>query len=300
MNRQQDIRQSDGWGKYLETLGWKIRKTSSGILIDIRPTFLGNFVKIQRPRKITEQDLEEIEKICRKEKCAYIKIELDYDQDESIFDSAGYKKTFSPNAVPSSIFIDLTKSEDDLWASLSRSARYSIKRAIREGYKVDNIRNPGLENLRESYDVFVKTAKFKHFYLPPFSQYSDRVRIYGDKSYLSVVRNAGGEIQSSKFCLGHKNMVLFVTGGSTHQARENKSGYLLMWEAIKFFKMEGYEYFDLEGRADERFSSFTKDWKGFTDFKEKFGGICVDFPIPRIKYLSKVYKVMSKIIRTDL
>ena len=63
MERQEDIRQSEGWGKYLEAIGWKTRRTSKGILIAIRPSFLGNFVKIQHPRKIEEEDIKEIEDI---------------------------------------------------------------------------------------------------------------------------------------------------------------------------------------------------------------------------------------------
>ncbi len=295
MNREQDIRQSDEWGKYLETLGWKIRKTSSGILIDIRPTFLGNFVKIQRPRKVTEKDLEEIEKICREEKCAYIKIEPDYDQDISVFEKTGYRESYSPNVVPSTIFIDLTKSEEGLWNELSHSAKYSVNRATREGYKAEFIKNPGPGVLKEIYDVFVDTAKLKHFYLPPLSQYSKRIELFGDKSYVCVVRNSEGKIQSGKFCSGHKNMVLFVTGGATGESRKNKSGYLLMWEAIKFFKNEGYEVFDLEGKDDTRFRSFTKTWEGFTQFKEKFGGVAIEFPVPRIKYLKKPYEIISRI-----
>lgn len=293
MNREQDIRQSDGWGKYLETLGWKIRKTSSGILIDIKPTFLGNLVKIQRPKKVDEKDLEEIEKICREEKCAYIKIEPDYGQETLIFDEAGYKNTFSPNAVPSTIFIDLSKSEEELWGELSHSAKYSVTRAVREGFTVEVIKNPSIDLLKESYEVFITTAKSKHFYLSPFSQYSNRVGIFGERSYLCIGRDAEGKIQASKYCLGHKDMVLFVTGGATGESRKNKSGYLLMWEAIKFFKKEGYSCFDLEGKEDKRFPLFTKHWEGFSDFKEKFGGIPIEFPIPKIKYLNRAFKIVS-------
>jgi len=299
MERQQDIRQSEGWGKYLQSIGWKTRKTSKGILIAIRPSFIGNFVKIQHPRKIEKEDLEEIENICRDEKCAYIKIEPDFDQDLSIFEGRGYRPTHSPNCVPSTIFMDLIRTEDDMWAEFSHSARYSINRAIREGYKVTTTKNPPEERLKESYNLFHITATKKNFYMPPFREFLIRVDYFGDKSYLCEVRNKDGVLQSSKFCLGHKNMVLFVSGGSTQAARKNKSGYLLMWETMKFLKGEGYEVFDLEGKYDERFPFQTRNWEGFSHFKEKFGGTPIEFPIPMIKFLSKIYGTVSKLMKAD-
>ena len=299
MERQEDIRQSEGWEKYLQAIGWKTGRTSKGILIAIRPSFIGNFVKIQHPRKIEKEDLEEIENICRDEKCAYIKIEPDFDQDLSIFEGRGYRPTHSPNCVPSTIFMDLIRTEDDMWAEFSHSARYSINRAIREGYKVTTTKNPPEERLKESYNLFHITATKKNFYMPPFREFLIRVDYFGDKSYLCEVRNKDGVLQSSKFCLGHKNMVLFVSGGSTEAARKNKSGYLLMWETMKFLKGEGYEVFDLEGKYDERFPFQTRNWEGFSHFKEKFGGTPIEFPIPMIKFLSKIYGTVSKLMKAD-
>lgn len=294
MYREEDIRQSDEWGRYLETLGWKIRKTSGGISISIRPTFLGNFTKIQHPKKITAEDLKEIGSICEEEKCTYIKIEPDFDQDLSVFGDAGYIESYSPNCVPSTIFIDLTKSEDILWSDLSHSAKYSVNRAVREGYVFEAVPNPTKEQIEESYRLFKITSRDKGFYMTPLSEFFVRNEMFGDKSYLCLVRNEDGELQQSKFCLGYKDMVLYVAGGSTTEARKNKSGYLLLWEAIKFFKKEGYRVFDLEGKDDKRFPLYTKSWGGFSHFKEKFNGVEVEFPIPRIKYLNKFYGLISK------
>lgn len=299
MERIEDIRQSDEWGKYLESIGWVTRKTSSGILIAIRPSPIGNFVKIQHPKKFGKDDLAEIEKICRKEKCVYIKIEPDYTQDLSVFEGEGYRPSYSPNCVSSTIFIDLTKSEEELWESISHSARYSINRAIREGYKVVSVTNPTYEQLRETYDVVAATSKLKNFYLPPYKEYSVRVKLFGDRSHICKVVDSENKLQSSKFCLGHKNMVLFASGGSTEEARKNKSGYLLMWEAIKFLKNEGYEVFDLEGKDDKRFPFQTRNWGGFSHFKEKFGGTPIEFPVPQIKFLNPIYRIASGLFKVD-
>ena len=51
---------------------------------------------------------------------------------------------------------------------------------------------------------------------------------------------------------------------------------MLVWEAIKLGKKLGKKYFDFEGIYDERFP--LKAWKGFTRFKQSFGGKEVVFP----------------------
>jgi len=67
-----------------------------------------------------------------------------------------------------------------------------------------------------------------------------------------------------------------------------------MWESILYFKKIAYKYIDLEGVDDERFPSFTKNWGGFTHFKEKFGGTILKLPPPYIKYYSPILKFFTK------
>ena len=46
---------------------------------------------------------------------------------------------------------------------------------------------------------------------------------------------------------------------------------LLVWEALKLSKKKDCKIFDFEGIYDERFPHVSKNWKGFTKFKEGFG-----------------------------
>jgi lipid II:glycine glycyltransferase (peptidoglycan interpeptide bridge formation enzyme) len=46
----------------------------------------------------------------------------------------------------------------------------------------------------------------------------------------------------------------------------------LVWEALKLAKKRGCRIFDFEGIYDERFPKAAASWKGFTKFKEGFGG----------------------------
>lgn len=288
------LRQSDPWIKYQKYLGWEIETTNSGIKIAIRKTRLGYVSKVQRPKNITEQDLDEIEKICRANKVIFIKIEPGTNQDEGILKVRGYQRSKFPLSPPSTVYIDLTQNEQQLWRNLSKSCKYSVRRARREGSMVETIQNPGEKELKEFHMLVKETGKTKKFYVEPFEYLMYQKEVFGNSSYLVKVYDEEKVLNGAKFFLGNKNVVTYLLGGTSEEGRSGKSGYVLLWQAILYFKEAGYEFLDLEGVDDDRFPLHTRDWGGFSHFKEKFGGDVVRLPPPYIKYESSVLKFLSK------
>lgn len=290
-----NLRQSDKWAQYLKHLDWNIEETSAGIKVAIRKTTFGNVSKIQRPKNISEQDMDEIEKICKDKKCVFIKIEPGTKQDEGILKARGYQVSKFPLSPPSTIYIDLSQSEQKLWKNLTRSCKYSVRRARREGSAVETIQNPNEKELKEFYMIAKDTAKKKKFYIEPFEHLLKQKEVFGDSSYLAKVYDDEKVLHGAKYYLGNKNVVTFTMGGTSEEGRQGKGGYVLLWQSILYFKELGYEFLDLEGVDDDRFPLFTREWGGFSHFKEKFGGTIVRLPPPYIKYESSVLKFLSKI-----
>jgi hypothetical protein len=284
MMRFDDIRQSKAWGNYLSQLGWKIYFTSNEVLIAVRKLGFTSVIKIQRPRSLVKKDLEEIDEIVKKEKPMFIKMEAFFDQDLSIFKPAGYLASENPLSVPSTLYIDLTHPEEKLWKDVSHSAKYSIHRAERENTKIEFISNPTDAQLTEFYKMHLQTARRKSFYTISYKEVEARVRSFGDYSYLALAYNSSGNLVSERLYLAYKDMVLYSLGGTAEDMHKEKGGYLLVWKSFLYLKNLGYKILDQEGVMDKRFVSFTKRWKGFSDFKEKFGGEIIKFPAPFIKY----------------
>lgn len=295
ISRELDIRQSDAWGRYLSLLGWHQLRTTRGTGVVFRKMFFGSVVKVQRPKNVTIEDLQEVEKICRKNKALFIKVDPDFDQDPSVFESAGFEQSYSPLCPPTTIFIDLTKSEAELWRAISHSGKYSINRARREGAYTKFYRNPSVAVLKKYHEIAVETGKLKHFYTQPFNELLAKVKAFENECIIAVVYDKNDIMVGSKLFLCANGMVLYNTGGTTAKGRHQKSGYLLVWETFKYFKALGYRVMDLEGKDDKRFPLFTKNWEGFSYFKEKFGGEVVEFPIPYIKFLNPVMAFMAKV-----
>jgi lipid II:glycine glycyltransferase (peptidoglycan interpeptide bridge formation enzyme) len=289
-----DIRQSDNWARYLETLGWHFVKTKAGVNIEFKKLGPVSLVKIQRPRQLSQKDLEEFEQLCKQNKSLFIKIEPWIEQNLEVLEKNGYHISNAPLAPPTTIYIDLVKSKEELWHSVSRSGKYSIRRAQREGVRVEYFKNPSEELLKEFYGVEADTGKKKKFYVQSLQDLKAKAEEFGDECYIIKVFDGENNLCGMNFYLGFKGNIWFIHGGTTDTGRKNKTGYDLVWQAILYFKELGYKVMDLEGKDDDRFPAFTKDWGGFSHFKEKFGGEVVEFPKPRIKYLNPFLKFIAK------
>ena len=291
-----DVKQSEGWGKYLESFGWKIVHADCGANIAIIHSLFGNLVKIQHPPVFDQAGFDKIEDICKKNKAALVKLEPFVGQDESIILAGGYIKSLSPHCCPSTIVIDLSKTKEELWNTVSHSGKYAVNRARREGDYVKFYPNPQDDVLRPYYKMCRRTGFVKRFYVQPYKELVDRAKLFGDKAILAIVYNKNNEMVSGKFYLGDGYTTLYVTGGTTDAGRKERGGFLLMWESFLYLKDAGYKVLDLEGTTDPRFPVFTKRWGGFAHFKEKFGGETIRFPLPYVKFNSLLMKFFGLVM----
>lgn len=295
-----DIRQDDKWADYLKTYGWSSHKTSRGINIFYLKNTAISVVKIQHPNILEDKDIVEIEEFCKTLKPLFIKIEPFLGQDETLLEKKGYLKSNSPLSPPSTIYMDLTKSEEELWNSLSHSAKYSIKRAQREGTVTRFYQNPLKEKIEPYFEVLKKTGRRKHFIVLPVNDIFRRVKIYGKECHLVLSYDKEGDLLSGKFYLCSNDVVLYSSGGTSEKGLKTKAGYDLLWKSLLYFKGLGYKVLDLEGKDDSRYPDSTKTWGGFSHFKEKFGGQDIEFPYSYIKYISPVFKILSKFFKLPL
>jgi len=295
MKQFQDIRQSENWGRYLTSLGWKIKDTPGGVMAAIRNLGVGSFIKIQRPHLLSDLDIKEIDELCKNERPLFIKIEPWMSQDEEVLKRNGYEACLIPLSVPSTMYIDLEKTGAELWNNVSHSGKYSINRANREGAEVEFFQNPEEEKLRIFYLMHRKTAKKHGFYTISFKEVLSRSRSFANESYLVLAYDGKNNIASGKLFLGYKDMVIYSMGATSKIGRGDKVGYKLLWESILYFKRLGYKILDLEGVSDKRFPFLTGKWGGFSYFKEKFGGEVIRFPPPYIKYPNLFFRFVGKL-----
>ena len=176
--------------------------------------------------------------------------------------------------TPTSFWIDLTKSENDLFKSFSSKTRYNIRLAEKHGVEV--VEN----NLKEAYEKYLKltfeTAKRQGFYAHS-ERYHRLMWQHLNKEPIGqnfqpiahlLTANYQGETITTWILFVWKDFLYYPYGASSDKYRNVMANNLIMWEAIKFGKKMGLKTFDLWGR---------EEGKGFTKFKEGYNPQVVEF-----------------------
>lgn len=296
-----DLRQTPQYARYMKSLSWEVVITPlhKGVISNgasyvycRKIPLLGSIAKLQRPPKI---DFKQIRRIIDEHKITAFYLEPSA---PISFKSAkiGFKDAKSAFLPAKTIHIDLTKSEDQLLKEMKPKTRYNIKIARKRGVIVKQT---------TEIDGFIslwKSSATRRFALPQSKEISALWQAFGQKAHLLLAHkdSNGMHVHSSTVNQPLAGVLVCYSPGSAFYmyAASNKEGKklfaptLIAWEAIKLAKKNRCKTFDFEGIYDERYSS-TKSWKGFTKFKEGFGGKAVEFPRTLVCHKNPLFKLFN-------
>jgi lipid II:glycine glycyltransferase (peptidoglycan interpeptide bridge formation enzyme) len=159
--------------------------------------------------------------------------------------------------------VDLTRASEALWSDLRSGARWSVKKARRNGVRVAD---EGLGSLPEVEAMYRDTARRLGF--PPGS-FQAVVRAFVEDGDTRVVvgRSPSGEALAAAVLVPCGARVIEVYGCATTSGMEQQAGHLVKWEALQTSQERGFEAYDMWG-ADE---------PGIAWFKAGFGGTEVEY-----------------------
>ncbi|MDO8503701.1 MAG: peptidoglycan bridge formation glycyltransferase FemA/FemB family protein [bacterium] len=288
----------------MEQLGWQViqcqmQNAKCQIFIKHVP-ILGNIAKLQRPTNIPTT--KEIDKIAGQYKIAAFYVEPAVDLR---FERA--KSSFIPAKT---IQIDLAKSEKELLSEMKPKTRYNIKVAQKRGVIIEASHNTELAlkrspsesrpTGRSGIESFValwhSSARQRGMFLGQKKEIKAMFKAFGPRAHLLLAYES--QVTSRESPVAGVLLVRSATTTYYMYAASTKTGNklfaptLLVWEAIKLAKSARCKIFDFEGIYDERYKQ-TKNWKGFTKFKEGFGGKIITYPGTFVKY----YNPLAKLLR---
>lgn len=261
--------QSKEWSEFRKEWGNDVSLTKLGLIIFSKIPYtkytVGTYIRGKTPNKT---NLLELKRIGEQKKAIFIKIEPNQLKRKKLVDEleklglvAG-KRLFTPT----SFWIDLEMSEDDLLKSFSSKTRYNIRLAQKHGVEVK------IDNSDEAFNKYLEltqeTNKRQGFYshTPRYHKLMWK-HLKGKVANLLVARYKG-EIVSTWILFNNKDFLYYPYGASTDRHKEVMANNLMMWEAIKFGKKLKLKTFDLWGR---------EEGKGFTKFKEGYNPKVVEF-----------------------
>lgn len=261
--------QTKEWGEFRKEWGNEILTTEFGIITLHKIPFtkfkIGIFEKGLAP---TSHMLKALRHLGKQHNLIFIKLEpnqLTNNQLTKLLIKAGAlqgRRLFTPTTF----WIDLTKSEEELLKSFSSKTRYNIRLAQKKRVIVKE------DNSNESFEKYLEltfeTAKRQGFYAHTQKYHKLMWQHLKDKIAHLLVARYKGEIISTWILFAHDGFLYYPYGASTDKYKEVMANNLMMWEAIKFGKKLGLSTFDLWGR---------EEGKGFTKFKEGYNPKVVEF-----------------------
>lgn len=264
-----DIRQSREFGKYMESLGWRVERIDD-VNYFIRPFLFGlvSFMKVQRPEKV---DIDIIKNLSQRNRSIMIVVEP---KDEMLL--GGYKILKNPYLPSKTLVLDLTKTQKQMLRRMHYKTRYNTKIALKRGIEVKIIRD---------IDKFANFWNEQRYGIRSvFSQVNDLVKIYKafGKNAKIITAYKDEQMISGILMLMHDRRAYYMYAASNNVGKKNYASTACTWEAIKLAKRLGCREFDFEGIYDRRFPN--ESWRGFTRFKKSFGGREVEYPVSLVKY----------------
>lgn len=283
-----DLRQTPQYAKYLKDLKWIVEEKDGVYYFIKKIPVLGSVIKIQRPKTV---NLNFIDELAKKHRAFQIIIEPIQTSNFQLLTSNSYKLAKSSYLPTKTTVIDLKLSEEEMLKRMHYKTRYNIKKAKNLKLRVqksndinlfaDFWQNCALKQrgmyIPQKKEIHAMYKAFKNkcslvFVFPPLTTHSPSQRLY----------RAGGHTPttihplSAVFSVYTSDTAFYMFAAATAEGKKLFAPTLAAWESIKIAKKKGLKYYDFEGVFDERFP--LPSWKGFSRFKLSFGGKIIEYP----------------------
>jgi lipid II:glycine glycyltransferase (peptidoglycan interpeptide bridge formation enzyme) len=253
----------------MQSIGWKIDKIGKNTLYIKSIPLLGKFAKLHRPQgNLSYKDLQLYKRTCNLRELA-----AEPDVTTTVNDNHSLNINTTPYLPTKTIVIDLTVSEETLLKRFVDSKKRGIKKAEKAGVEV----------IKGTIEDFAFLKQKDYVFPLGYFMKKDLQKLYGsfpdeNKCVLTAVYN--GKIIASVLLFFFDKRAYYWQAVTTNQGRKLHAPTLLVWYALREAKKRNCSEFDFDGVYDSRFTQATKRWKGFTKFKEGFGGKEIVFPEP--------------------
>ena len=180
-----------------------------------------------------------------------------------------------PIQPSTTLYLNLERPLDELFAACKEKTRYNIRLAERKGIQVHWSQNEeGIEKLVSLIESSKTRQGFrmhrKHYY---------RLLLQADTEHTTVHVNwathEGIPIAANLYLVLDPTMT-YIHGGFNYEYRHLMAPYLLQWAALQKAVELRLAYYDFWGYAPRDGSK--PSWAGFSRFKEGFGGTVVESP----------------------
>lgn len=271
-----ELHQSLPFLNYIKSLGWQEQKISGSHIIFKKFPFIGTLAKLQRPKCLPP--IKEFSEFILKYKIRTLAVEPEANIDTESFYKwfrdlpKSLKINHAPYLQTKSIIIDLSPPEDKIFKNFTEAKQRAVRRAlkldvvVKESHDIDKLIQ--IKNKSAGLFGFITTFGLKELW-KSFSP---------ENAAILIAYAANHQPIAAVLLLFWEKTAYYWIAGATKKGKKLFAPTLLVWEALKLAKSKGCKNFDFVGVWDERMPKANTVWKGFTKFKEGFGGHEIYYP----------------------
>ena len=295
--------QSSLWGQLKSKFGWQVIRILAdeagqivgGAQLLTRPVMLGLNVgyiskgPVVAPGRADVMDalMNQIERVARAHHLLVLSIQPP--ADEPLYMSPLQERHFEPSSFyvvpPTTVLVDLQKSEQDILGQMKQKTRYNIRLAARKGVVIREGTESDLSVFFQLTEITgSRSSDYTYFDLP---YYQEAWRQFEPRGMLKLwLAYCGDEPVGSLIAIAFGQWSVYKWGASSNAHREKMPNNLLQWTAIQWSREKQCRYYDLGGispgvadalRRGENAREIDSAGAGVADFKLGFGQV-VSFP----------------------
>jgi hypothetical protein len=186
----------------------------------------------------------------------------------------------------SSIELDLTAPEGELYKNFSKGLKYSLKKSVKLGLTTVKMPLNG-KDLLDLGNIYNSMRKKRGFRIDDrhIHELLSRLNVFllsSNKGDIFIVKDNSGNVTGGIVTLYQGKSVRFYLGASDPSKRDLPVLHTALWEAVKDSREKGFMFFDFWGynhMVDENNQIYQ-----INKFKKSFGGRFIFFP--KIMYLN--------------
>jgi peptidoglycan pentaglycine glycine transferase (the first glycine) len=286
------ILQAWEWGQLKERTGWEavrlalvqnghIRATAQ-ILLRSLPYGFGTLAYIPRGPVLDYEDpvlfvamMQALRDFASAHRVVSLKLEPDVIEPSPLSESlrqAGLEPA-APVQMRSSIWVDLTASEDEMLARQKQKTRYNIRLAARKGVTISV---QGEEGLDAWYEMYAGTSQRDGFTIHGLEYYREVMRLLGPPGMATLLlAHHEGDLLAGIIVFAFGSKAQYMYGASSNLKRNLMAPYLVQWEGMRWARQRGATLYDLWGIPDVLEEN--EDLWGVYRHKRGYGGEIVRY-----------------------
>lgn len=275
------------WGEFQKSInhtvirrGFYKRGTLVGVmLLVLEPARRGRHLLVPAGPIIDWKDIElvqaavnEMKRVAREHSACFVRVRPQLISDgysKNLFKYLGFRSAQMHLHAELTWQLDLSKSDDELLASMRKNTRYELKRSSKIGIEVTS--STDIAKLNSFYTIQLETAK-RHGFIPFSKKFLvEQFKVFVEENKVLLYEaHHEGVLLAQAFVIFCGQEAAYHYGTGTEAGRRLPGAYAIQWEAIQEAKRRGMTRYNFWGVTK---TNQTKHrFYGVSVFKRGFGG----------------------------